>query len=250
MRLAFEKVGVGYGGRAVLSGVDLAIGAGEFVALIGPNGSGKSSLMRAAAGLARHEGAIRLGRGANGPARLAYMPQSEGRPPALTALEVVLLGRVRHLGLRVADADLAVAEATMRELGVDVFADRYVGELSGGQRQLVYLAQALVAQPDALLLDEPTSALDMRHQLSVLSTLRDLCATRGLAVLVILHDLNAAARFADRIALLHSGRIAVCGSPREALTVARIEMAFGVTAAIGESPDGRPTVTPLAAVTP
>jgi iron complex transport system ATP-binding protein len=248
VRLAFENVGVGYGGKTILSGVDFAVAPGEFVALIGPNGSGKSSLARAAAGLLRHDGAIRFGQGPNGAARLAYMPQSEGRPPALTALEVVLLGRLRRLGLRVADADLAAAEAVMRELRVQDFSERFVGELSGGQRQLVYLAQALVGDPDLLLLDEPTSALDLRHQLDVLSILRGLCAARGLSVLAILHDLNAAARFADRIALLHQGTLAICGTPEACLTRDRIAEVFGVEAAIGRAPDGRPTVTPLAGI--
>ncbi|MBL8589767.1 MAG: ABC transporter ATP-binding protein [Methylobacteriaceae bacterium] len=248
MRLAFEKVGVGYDGRRVVAGVDLTIDDGEVVALIGPNGSGKSSLVRAAAGLLAHDGAIRFGAGPRAAARIGYMPQDEGRRPALTALEVVLLGRMRGLGFRVADADLDAAEAMMAELAIAGFAERLVGELSGGQRQLVYLAQALVAEPDALLLDEPTSALDMRHQLDVLASVRRLTRSRGLACLLVLHDLNAAARFSDRIAVLHEGRLACCAPPEEALTAARIAEVFGVEAAIGRAPDGRPTVTPLAAI--
>ena len=242
MRLVFEKVGVAYGATRVVAGVDLVIEAGEVVALVGPNGSGKSSLVRAAAGLTRHDGAVRF----EGGTRIGYMPQEEGRRPALTALEVVLLGRIRGLGFRVPDAELAAAEAMMGELGVARFAERLVGELSGGQRQLVYLAQALVAEPEALLLDEPTSALDLRHQMDVLATVRRMARARGLACLIVLHDLNAAARFADRIALLHEGRLACCAPPDEALTAARIATVFGVEAAIGRAPDGRPTVTPLA----
>ena len=247
MRLRFDKVGVAYRGVAAVTGVDLAIGAGELVALVGPNGSGKSSLTKAAAGLAPHDGAIAFGAGARDAARLAYMPQEAARPPALTALETVLLGRLKRLGLRVTDEDLAAAAAIMRRLDVARFADRLIGELSGGQRQLVYLAQALVGDPQILLLDEPTSALDLRHALDVLATLRGLCRNEGLAAMVVLHDLNAAARFADRIALLHEGRLIACGPPGETLTAARIAQAFDVEAAIGCGPDGRPTVTPLAA---
>lgn len=248
MRMAFAQVGVAYDGRDVVGGVDLDIGAGEFVALVGPNGSGKSSLLRAAAGLAPHRGAIRFAAGSRERARLAYMPQESVRPPALSAFETVLLGRLKRLGLRVGDDDLAAVEATMRELGVADFADRLIGELSGGQRQLVYLAQALVGDPDILLLDEPTSALDLRHALDVLACVRALSARRGLASLVVLHDLNAAARFADRVAMLHQGRLAAFGTARDAFTAARLAEVFGVAAAIGEGPDGRPTVTPLAAI--
>lgn len=126
------------------------------------------------------------------------------------------------------------------------FASRLIGELSGGQRQLVYLAQALVGEPEILLLDEPTSALDLRHALDVLASVRALCARRGLATLVVLHDLNAAARFVDRIATLHEGRLVACGAPGEAFTAARVARVFGVEACISEGPDGLLTVTPLA----
>jgi iron complex transport system ATP-binding protein len=247
VRLAFDKVGVAYRGVAAVAEIDLDLRAGEVVALVGPNGSGKSSLVKAAAGLLPHSGAIRFAQGSRAAARLAYMPQEAARPPALTALETVLLGRLKSLGLRVSDADLAAAEAIMRRLDVARFADRLIGELSGGQRQLVYLAQALVGAPEILLLDEPTSALDLRHALDVLATVRGLCRNEGLAALVVLHDLNAAARFADRIAMLCEGRLIACGAPQETLTAERIAQAFGVEAAIGRAPDGRPTVTPLAA---
>ena len=248
MRLAFEGVGVAYGGRAAVAGVDLSVAAGEFVALVGPNGSGKSSLVKAAAGLAAHSGAIRFAAGSRARARLAYMPQEAARPPSLTGFETVLLGRLKRLGLRVREDDLAAVEATMTDLGVGDFASRLIGELSGGQRQLVYLAQALVGEPEILLLDEPTSALDLRHALDVLSSVRALCARRGLATLVVLHDLNAAARFADRVAMLHEGSLAACGAPGEAFTAERLARVFGVEAAIGHGPDGRPTVTPLAPI--
>jgi iron complex transport system ATP-binding protein len=248
VRLAFEKVGVRYGARRVVGDVDLEVGRGEFLALVGANGSGKSSLARAAAGLQRHDGRV-LRQGEDGaPARLSYMPQSEGRPPALRALEVVLLGRLGRLGLKVSDVDLAAAVAAMAELRIEALADAYVGELSGGQRQLVHLAQALASDPDILILDEPTSALDLRHQLDVLTILRDLCVRRGLCVLAILHDLNAAARFADRVAMIAQGTLRVCAEPRAALTREHLAAAFGVETAIGEGPDGRPTITPLRAL--
>ncbi|QLP98650.1 MAG: ABC transporter ATP-binding protein [Rhodoblastus sp.] len=116
-----------------------------------------------------------------------------------------------------------------------------------GQRRLVYLAQALAGEPEILLLDEPTSALDLRHAFDVLATVRALCDRRRLATLVVLHDLNAAARFADRVAMLHQGGLVACGTPREVFTAARLAQVFGVETAIGTGPDGRPTITPLAA---
>ncbi len=162
---------------------------------------------------------------------VGYMPQDNAVRAALTAFEVVLLGRLRSLAFRVGDRDLLAAQAALAELGVADLAARRIGELSGGQRQLVFLAQVLAADPEALLLDEPTSALDIAHQLHVLGRLRDATVRRGLATVAVLHDLNAAARFADRIALMRAGRLVGLGRPADVCVLA--------------GPDGHPVVLPL-----
>nr|WP_305123340.1 ABC transporter ATP-binding protein [Roseomonas sp. GC11] len=231
------------GGAEILKGVDLAVAPGEVVALLGPNGSGKSSLLRALAGMLPHGGRRAV------PARLGYMPQDNGATGgALTVLEVALLGRLRHLGAVVAEEDLAIAAAALEEIGIAHLAERPLAALSGGQRQMAFLAQVLAGEPEAMLLDEPTSALDIRHGLHVLQLVRGAARARGLPVLVVLHDLNAAARCADRIAVMQEGRLRGCASPAAMLTPAMVEAVFGVVAEIRPARDGLPAVIPLEAV--
>ena len=182
------------------------------------------------------------------PGGVGYMPQDNAVRVGLTAFEVVLLGRLRSLALRVGDADLQAARGALAEVGASALAGRRIGELSGGQRQLVFLAQVLAGRPRALLLDEPTSALDVAHQLQVLGLLRAATARRGLVTVVVLHDLNAAARFADRVALMREGRLLACGGPGEVLVPGLLRAAFGVEACVMPGPDGHPVVVPLRAV--
>lgn len=242
MRLSLHDVSVRYGARTALDAVRLEAHGGQVLALIGPNGSGKSSLLRAIAGLQRHGGTVVL----DGASRdmIGFMPQDSGSRAALTVLETVLLGRRHALGWRVPDAELARAGDVLRRLGIDRLAGRLLGELSGGQRQMVFLAQVLAAEPAVLLLDEPTSALDIRHALALLALLRDLTRARGLVTVVAIHDLNAAARFADRMALLCDGRLLTEGTPREVLTEATIARAYRVAAHVHAAPDGHIAISP------
>lgn len=243
MSLAATAVSVRYGSRVAVDAVTLHAGTGEVLAILGANGSGKSSLLRALAGVQRHGGTVDWGCAGT----VGYMPQDNAGRAALTAFEVVLLGRLRSLALRAGEADLHAAGAALGELGIAALASRRIGTLSGGQRQLVFLAQVLAAQPGALLLDEPTSALDVAHQLHVLHLLRAAAARRGLTTVAVLHDLNAAARFADRIALMRNGRLLACGTPAAVLAPALLRDAFGVHASVLPGPDGHPVVVPLRA---
>ncbi len=247
MRLEANNVSVRYGQRVAVREVSLAAAPGQIVALVGANGSGKSSLLRALAGLHRHGGVIAWEGGHPPPGAIGYMPQDGNTRVALTAFEVVLLGRMGTLTLRVDAADLAAAEAAMAELGVAHLAGRRIGELSGGQRQMVLIAQVLAANPRALLLDEPTSALDIAHQLHVLALLRTVTRARGLTTLAVLHDLNAAARFADRVALMSEGRLVGIGEPADILRPLTIGPAFHVEVAVDAGSDGHPVVLPLRA---
>jgi iron complex transport system ATP-binding protein len=176
------------------------------------------------------------------------MPQDNAARAALTAFEVVLLGRLRSLALRVGPADLEAAAAVMAEIGITELAPRPIGELSGGQRQMVFLAQVLAAGPRVLLLDEPTSALDIAHQLHVLALLREATQRRGLTTIAVLHDLNAAARCADRIALMRDGRLSGIGPPRDILRPDRLAASFGIAVAVDAGSDGYPVVLPLRAL--
>ncbi len=244
MRLDSQNVSVRYGRHIAVNSVDLAVAPGEILAILGPNGSGKSSLLRALAGVIGHDGDITW---AGPTTAIGYMPQDSATRAMLTVFEVVLLGRMRSLSFRVAPDDLAAAEAAMAEIGVADLASRRIGTLSGGQRQLVFIAQVLAGNPRALLLDEPTSALDIAHQLAVLALLRDVTRRRGLTTIAVLHDLNAAARFADRLALLHRGRLVGVGGADDILTVDRLRAVFDVEVAIDAGSDGHPVVLPLRA---
>lgn len=248
MSLQAHKVSVHYGERAVLQDIDLDLRKGELAALVGPNGSGKSSLLKALAGLLPHGGRVTLAGEPRPVKRVGYMPQDTSATAALTVLETVLLGRVGRLRWQVADEDLAAVEQVLTRLGIAELGGRWLGELSGGQRQMVFLAQALVAEPLVLLLDEPISALDLRHQLEVMETVRELTRERSLVSLVVLHDLNAAARHADQVMLLRQGSVVAQGEPSGVLHRESLLHVFQVETERLLSSSGRTVLVPLRAV--
>jgi len=218
--LTCERVSVDYGSHRALSGVDLAVGAGEWLGLIGPNGAGKSTLLRSIVGLIDHSGSILLPDGSRPTATdLALVPQSPLLPDGMSVAEYVLLGRTAHLGwlARESKADHQIVSNVLQRLDLDRFAHRMVSSLSGGEAQRVVVARALAQQTPILLLDEPTSALDVGHQASVLELVDDLRQDYGLTVVAAMHDLTTAARFADRVALLHNGALVANGAPDEVL---------------------------------
>lgn len=252
MRLALESLTVLYRCRTALAGVSLVVEPGSLMAIVGPNGSGKSSLIRAVAGLVPYEGKVSFDGQCRAPAgrprlpeHIGYMPQDVSSNAGLTVLETVLLGRVQSLALRVADTDVAAALEVLARLQIADLAERYLGELSGGQRQLAFLAQALVRSPTVMLLDEPIAALDISHQLQVLSIVRSLTRERGLATVMAIHDLNAAARYADAVGVLKGGRLLGVGPPRQILRSGLLAEAFEVDCAIDVGSDGHPLVIPL-----
>jgi iron complex transport system ATP-binding protein len=235
--IACRNVSFGYGAASIVRGLDLDINAGELCGIIGPNGAGKSTLVRLLLGLvAPNRGSITVA-GAEvsslPPRRrallLAAVLQEEPLDFPFTALEVVLLGRLARLppmGFERAN-DVAVALAAMRETGVAALADRPMLELSGGERKRVLLARALAQEPRALVLDEPTAALDIQHQLEIFARLKER-QRAGVAVVVVVHDLNLASAFCDKLVLLHATQPPVVGTPAEVLTETRLRDVFGV----------------------
>ena len=233
-----ERLTVAYRGRPALSDVDLAIGAGERVALVGPNGAGKSTLLRAMAGLLEPTaGSIEL---AGVPLasldrlaltrRLAVVPQLPALPFSMTVEEVVALGRLPHehpiRGLR--PVDRAAIAGAIDRVGVGHLLGRDARELSLGERQLVLLALAVAQAAPVLVLDEPTVHLDLRHQVEVMELLADLNARDGTTIISVLHDIGLAAHFFPRLVVLDKGRVVADGPPIEALTPERIRDVFGV----------------------
>ena len=253
--LAAEAVSFAYGDAAVLHAVDVAVAPGEIVGVIGPNGSGKTTLVRVlsgtvapAAGLVRLDGiplaSLRRRERAR---RLAVVPQDPVLEFPFTALEVVLMGRAPYLGtLGFPRArDLAIARDAMSRLDVAGLEDRPLDRVSGGERQRVLLARALAQEARVLLLDEPTTHLDLRHQAGMHDVVRALARERGVAVVSVLHDLNLAALYCDRLVLLAGGRVVRAGTPADVLSADVLRSAFATDVYVGVHPvTGGPVVLP------
>jgi iron complex transport system ATP-binding protein len=254
--LEARGVTAGYGGRVVIEGVDLAVGAGECVGVIGPNGSGKSTLLRALAGVipllggevrieGKPLGAYRrrdLGR------RLAGVPAELSPAFAFRAREVVAMGRNAYLPLLgdLGAADRAAIDEAMAATETRALAERRFDELSSGERQRVALAQALAQEPRLLLLDEPTAHLDLTHAVHLLDLLKRLQGERGLAIVLVSHDLDLAAEYADRLLLLDRGAPRAAGAPAEVLDYRVIEEVYRTVVVVETNPvSGRPRVVPV-----
>lgn len=247
--LIVSGLSAGYGNRPVLRGLDLApIERGKVTVLVGPNAAGKSTLLRSLAGLVPATGSMRLGerdlnslRLAERAQHVAYMPQSLPRNAELTVMEGVI-GALKASPL--ADFDGTGLEVRHRavdvldRLGILDLAMEGIGRLSGGQRQLASLAQAIVRAPQLLLLDEPTSALDLRYQLDVMTVVREL-AREGRIVVVVLHDLTLAASWADHLVVLKHGAVAAEGPPEKALSPLILSAVYGVEARVERCSRGR-----------
>ncbi len=243
--LKIQNLSVSYQGHQVLHDVSFDVKHGEVLALIGPNGAGKSTIIRAASGVVPSTGHVRT----NGddfhaldPMRraryMAVVPQAISLPPAFTVWETVLMGRTPYLGFlgNASSQDEELARQSLNKVNALAFADRRVGELSGGEAQRILLARALCQSTPILLLDEPTAHLDLQYQVSLLELIRELAHTENLAVLIALHDLNLAARYADRVALLVGGHLTSIGAPRQVLTAEAISHAYCLPVHVVEHP--------------
>ncbi|HYN96028.1 MAG TPA: ABC transporter ATP-binding protein [Pilimelia sp.] len=238
---------LGYHGRQVVHDASVALPTGAVTALVGPNGSGKSTLLRALARLHRPTGGdVLLGDGTSALAlsakdfarRVTLLAQSRPTPSGVTVRDVVGYGRHPYRGRwRGDDPDgpRAIAWA-MTVTGVEPMAGRAVDELSGGELQRVWLATCLAQDTRVLLLDEPTTFLDLRYQVEILDLVRDLADEHGVAVGVVLHDLNQAAAVADRVVLLHGGVVLASGDPVDVFTPDRLSTAYGIPVEVSAEP--------------
>jgi iron complex transport system ATP-binding protein len=217
--IRLEALGARYGTSLRLRDVTTpAFEGGNIVAVIGPNAAGKSTLFRRIAGLLAGPGSVHVSEARRGRNAICYMPQDTSANAVLTVYESVLLARKQGMGWSVDDDDLARIDETLAALGIADIAFSNIGELSGGQRQLASLAQTLVREPEILLMDEPTSALDLSRQVEVLGLMREFARTRGMVVLIALHDLNHALRFSDQAMVIADGRLVACGSSPDIIT--------------------------------
>lgn len=254
--LSVQSVTCGYGGRPVLQEISFHVRRGEFLAVVGPNGSGKSTLVRALCGALRpHSGQVMLdGRevhrmGARERARhLAVVAQETAVEFDFAVREVVALGRIPHLlPLRGETAhDRAAVERALAMTNTAHLADRLITRLSGGERQRVMVARALAQEPSLLILDEPTAHLDIAHQVELLDLTRRLNRRDGLTVVTVLHDLNLAAQYADRLLMLKEGRRYAEGAPADVLTEANLLAVYGSRVKVIRHPvEGTPHVVLL-----
>ena len=256
MSLKLENVRYAYAAAGVdaLVGVSLAVDSGQFVAVLGPNGSGKTTLVRVAlgaliplAGRAEIDGTPAADWKRQELARVVgVVPQREDNLFPQRVRETVLLGRYPHLSLwgQERAEDHAAVQRALGACDVTHLADRWVWTLSGGEYQRVRIARALAQEPKLLVLDEPGVSLDLRHEMGLFELVRGLVDKQGLGVLMITHDLNLAARFADSVLLLNEGRAIASGAPAQVLTRHVVESVFSWPVVM-QTIDGRPQMIPL-----
>jgi iron complex transport system ATP-binding protein len=234
------------GGSDVLHGVSVDLKLGELLAIAGPNGAGKSTLLKTLSGALKPRSGLvtilgddlaELDRKTIS-RRIASVGQESNTAFPFTVLEAVLMGRAPHLApLRFeGNRDLAIARDSMRRFGVERLAGRFIQELSGGERKRVFLARALSQQPAVMLLDEPTAFLDLKHVASIFGLFREIRAERGVAIIATLHDLNAAAEYADRVMLIRGGLSVGCGAPPEILTREILQAVYDTDLYVGKNP--------------
>ena len=254
-RLSARDLRLSYGGDEVVRGVDLTLPAGGVTAIVGPNGCGKSTLLRALARLLRPRSGSVLLDGSDihrRPTRevareLGLLPQGAVVPEGITVEELVARGRHPHRGRwrPWSAADQAHVDAALLQTDLCELRRRPLDELSGGQRQRAWIAMALAQDTATMLLDEPTTFLDLAHRVEVLELLGRLNREQDRTVVFVLHDLNEAARHADRIVAMRAGKIAADGPPAEVLTEATLHHVFGLSCRIIDDPEsGTPLVVP------
>ena len=254
--LEVRGVTLGYADRTVVEDLDLALAPGRITCIVGANACGKSTVLRSMARLLKPRGGQVVLDGHDLHAlptkqvarTLGLLPQSPVAPEGIVVADLVARGRHPHQGALARwtrEDDKAVAEA-LELTGTAEIAERSVDELSGGQRQRVWIAMVLAQQTDLLLLDEPTTFLDVAHQVEVLDLLTDLNRARGTTIAMVLHDLNLAARYADRLVALRAGRLHAAGDPADVLTADVVRDVFGMESQVVPDPvSGRPIVLPI-----
>jgi iron complex transport system ATP-binding protein len=252
--LGVENISVRFGDREILREVSLVVGSGEIVALLGANGAGKTTLLRTMNGTVQVErGSIRIGEQPleslsrrEIAKRIAVVAQENETKFPITVLEFVLSGRFTHgaaFGWETS-ADIQAAEGALEKCDLGGFSSRMMNELSGGERQRVVLARALAAETEIVLLDEPTANLDLAHQSLMLRLVRERCREDNASAVVITHDLNLAAEFADTVMLLKSGEVVAKGVPAQVLTIENLREVYDVQVLLDENPaSGKVRVT-------
>lgn len=251
--ISIRNYSFGYPDSPVLDNVNLTIAQGKITAIIGANGAGKSTLLKSVSGLIWGEGSIRIkGRevmqmDAHDRVRtISHLAQDLSCDAALNVFEIVLLGMVGSLGTRVEAADIERVHAVLDNFGLAPFAQRNIAELSGGQRQLVFIAQALVREPAVLVFDEPTASLDLCRQYELMNRLQALTRQRGLATLLTLHHLELVAQYADQVVVMHDRGVYAAGAVADVMTETMFRDVFRLETEVFTDSRGTIRVLPIA----
>lgn len=238
--LQLKNLSAAYRGKKILSDITTPVlHGGQMVALLGPNGAGKSTLFRRIFGLLGGGGDVFL-RDTATTRPIAYMPQDNGARPILSVYESILLARMQGRRLTVSADDHVEVERVLTLLNIDHLRGQNVGDLSGGQRQMVNAAQALAQKPQILLMDEPTSALDLSRQIGLLSLLQRIARDEGLLIVIALHDLGHALRFTNTAMVIHDGGLVACGNTTDVVTPSLLRDVFDVQARVEQCSKGMP----------
>lgn len=247
MKIDVSGLSFSFGNKPVLKDISFEVGDGEFLGLMGPNGSGKTTLLRCLmnylspkSGTISIDGKMLSELSAGQVARtFAVVPQSSATDFTFSAYDIVMMGRIPHMSSRLTGTtkeDIMAVRTAMERTNTWQFAGRQFSALSGGERQRVIIARALAQQPKALLLDEPTVYLDISGQIEIMDLIRRLNKETGITVVAVLHDVNLAARYCDRIALLSNGTLETIGPPSEVITPATVQAVYGVDVVIRKDP--------------
>lgn len=252
-----EKLSFGYksNGKEILKNISFRIKRGKLVSIIGANGAGKSTLLKVIVGILHGTGSISID---NTPIqnynkkefynKVSYLAQNNDCNARLTVVEVILLGRMSTLSFRISDEDINAVENIIKLLSIEHLSSCYIDELSGGQQQLVFIAQALVRQSEIIVLDEPISALDLSHQFEIMSILKKFTISHDVTTLVTLHHLDIAAKFSDEILVLNDGQIYGQGCPKDIFTKEMIKDVYHISAEIYLDKFKCPHVIPFEAI--
>lgn len=241
--------------QAVFQNLDISFIPG-FNVILGPNGAGKSTLLKSIFGLLNYDGGIwYMGENIASMSTeektklMSYLPQMDIETSMLTVLEMVLLGRLPELSQRIKDEDLNRVMQTLEALNISHLAPRPFNELSGGQKKIVFIAQTLVREPKVILLDEPVNSLDLQKQLELCCLLRHIIEQNNISIIVVLHDINLAARFAHHLVVFdNKGKLYKAGTPQEVITEKMLREVYGVVATVSYDSEGIPSISAIKSV--
>lgn len=247
-QLTLENLKVSFGNKYIIDGISAEFHGGEMTAIIGRNGAGKTTLIKAIANLTKYSGTVRLTGDDNTPLSgkdIAYVPQLASLTTKLTVFEMILLGLVNNLRWHVTHEQLQQVNNIIEEMHLESIARQPFHTLSGGQKQLVSMAQSLISRPRVLLLDEPTSALDLRHQLIVMNLAQKYTRDTGAVTIFVVHDMMLASRYGTKLLLLHQGRIKAFGKAEHVLQPELLESVYHVEISVEHTKNGFLNVIPI-----